>query len=96
MTKKAVLIARCTESEKNQVHRQANKEGKSESKYILDCAIAGSERRTDKIKHMKTMQIELQEQINQLSYIVKDNKGLMDEKISKQLSENILKMELPV
>lgn len=91
--KKATIIARCTEDEKNQILKHANKVSKSESRYILDCAIAGTERKTDILKKVNVSLIELQEQMNQLSYLVRDNKENITEDVSEQLLNKIKLME---
>ena len=91
--KKATIVARCTENEKKQILKQAKKSDKSDSRYVLDCAIAGTERRKDKVKQITTMCIEMQEQINQLSYIVMDKDKSIDENVARLLLDRIRMME---
>lgn len=45
--KNQTMIFRCTESEKELINKKAKEKGKTPSQYVLDCAMAGAERKKD-------------------------------------------------
>ena len=75
--KKENIVARCTKEEKDRISRKAKAVGKSESRYILDCCIAGTERKSDKFKKILIQQVQVTEEINQLRYIMEKNKAMI-------------------
>lgn len=66
------IVARCTKKEKEQIVSKAKALGKSETQYIIDCCIAGTERKSDKIKKMHIQEVQVQEELNKLKYIIEE------------------------
>ena len=58
------ITLRCTKTEKELLERKSKNQGKAISEYILDCAIAGTERRRCKDRNHIVRKIENQEIIN--------------------------------
>lgn len=87
-SKTEILIARCTKQEKEQIIKKAKAEEKSESRYILDCCIAPTERKSDKLRKIFVQQIQMQEELNQLSYIVDD----YEDKLPEDFTEDFRKL----
>lgn len=63
--KEVCIIARCTEKEKEIIHRKAVNQLKSDSKYILDACMAGTERKTDKQRKQLKSGVEFVELANE-------------------------------
>ncbi len=72
--KNCILSIRCSEDEKNLLLRSAEKRGKNISRYILDSALAGNERKSDKEKRRVVVMIENQMKCNDIyTYMESDN-----------------------
>lgn len=71
--KKSTIVARVTKEEKDKINKKAKALSKSESKYILDCCMAGLERKSDKQKKMIGVSVVLQEDVNQLRYLIQES-----------------------
>ncbi len=90
--KRCNLVARCTKQEKEKIVRKAKALGKSESKYIIDSCIAGTERKTDKLKKVIANGILIQEQINQVYYILDKYSSAIPDEMTAELRNQITKL----
>lgn len=87
--KECNLIARCNKDEKEKITRKAKALGKSESQYIIDCCIAGTERKTDRIKKIYISVVEIQENINQLLYVIDRYKESIPEEALNEIEDKV-------
>ena len=85
------ITARCTEKEKEMIHKKAQKKNKSDSKYIIDSCMAEGERNAELKKRILVNQIKMQESLNQMKYILEEHRNSvsasLDEKIKNKISE---------
>ena len=72
ISKDSIISIRCTEEEKNKISNKAIKKGKSVSKYIVDCAIAGLERKSSKEKKRVTSSVKQQQEFNDICDEIKN------------------------
>lgn len=72
-TQKDIIISiRCSEEEKNRISNKAIKKGESVSRYMLDCAIAGLERKSPKEKKRVTRSVKQQQEFNDICDEIKN------------------------
>lgn len=91
-TKDTTLIARCTESEKERIQRKAKSLNKSQSEYILDCCMAGTERKSDKLKKLLVREIKVTEELNQLHYLIEKYEEKLPKKFKDEINEEIIRI----
>lgn len=84
--KDVAITARVTKEEKEKIKKQAKKEGKSASQYVIDAALAGMERRSSKDKKRAGILADNQNILNDIF------KLLLDESIPKELCEKIVEL----
>lgn len=86
-----IISIRCMETDKSAIENKAKKVGKTTSEYVLDCAIAGLERRKDRDRKRVVKMIEVTELMNQICSVME--KKLQDENVSdvRNLVENMKK-----
>ena len=64
--KTEIITIRCTKSEKGKIERKSEQKHQCVSAYMLDCSIAGLERRRVKDRDRLILMVERQEQMNAL------------------------------
>ena len=72
-TKDANMTLRCTKEEKERIVRKAKQDGKCIGEYLLDSAIAGSERRSKKTAKRIAQLVKQQEAFNRLYESIQKN-----------------------
>lgn len=63
--KDASITIRCTSKEKEMIERKAKSVDKSTSEYLIDCGMAGLERRRDKDRRRMRQMVENTEAVNE-------------------------------
>lgn len=91
--KKVYVTARCTEKEKEMIHRKALSMSKSDSKYILDSCIAGVERRTDKQRKQLKAGVEFVELANAYRNILLSHQVEMPDTVFHELNNKLSELE---
>lgn len=86
--KNQTMIFRCSESEKELIHKKAKEKGKSDSQYLLDSAMAGTERRKDREKKKLHVIMEYLEIINKSEIYLK-SESCDSEKVKEMCLELI-------
>ena len=86
--KNCILSIRCSEDEKNLLLRSAEKRGKNISRYILDSALAGNERKSDKEKRRVVVMIENQMKCNDIYTYMESNNCSME--VLKKMVKDLL------
>jgi len=81
------ISIRCTHVEKELIEKKAKRLEQSSSEYILDCAIAGTERKRNKDKKRAVKMIQNQEKINEIMRHLESKEEL-------SASEQIIKKKL--
>lgn len=81
--KDETITVRCTKSEREKLERAAQKKGKTLSRNLLDCGIAGLERKRDKDRKRAEMLVIRQQQLNEEYRKLLDN--VEDEKMLEML-----------
>ncbi len=84
--KDTTITARVTEEEKNKIKKQAEKERKSASQYMLDAAMAKMERRSSKDKKRVRALMDNQNTLNDIF------KRLQEESVSEELYKKIVEL----
>ena len=79
------ISVRCTAKEKTILQKKANAQGKSVSEYLIDCGIAGAERRSVREKRRVSKLVENQELLNRLF-------DCIDRKASREEIKDIFQM----
>lgn len=70
--KNAVINVRCTEEDKKRIGNKANKKEVSVGTYVVDCAIAGLERKSSKEKKRVTKLVSQQQELNDMYADIKN------------------------
>lgn len=81
LKKDKVITLRCSDKEREQLESKAKNLGKSVSSYVLDCSIAGLERKKDKDKKRIKQMIQITEICNQIYKRLKDSDADIPEDI---------------
>lgn len=81
LRKDKVITIRCSENERKQIERKAENIGKSVSSYVLDCSMAGLERKKDKDKKRIKQMIQNTEICNQIHKKLKESEADIPEDI---------------
>lgn len=84
--KDTTITARVTEEEKKKIRKQAEKEYKSASQYMLDAALAKMERRSSKDKKRAKMLANNQNVLNDIF------KKLQEESVSEEFYKKIVEL----
>lgn len=80
------MSVRCTHKQKEVIEKRAKKIEKSLSEYMIDCAIAGTERKRNKDKKRAVKLIQKQEKINEIMRHLESKEELSaSEQIIKKL-----------
>ena len=87
------ITARCTEKEKEIIHKKAQKRNKSDSQYIIDSCMAEGERNTELKKRILTNQIKIQENLNQMKYILEEYRNSVSTSVDEKMKIKIEEME---
>lgn len=91
--KQVCIVARCTELEKEIIHRKAVNQNKSDSKYILDACMAGLERKRDKERKRLIDGVEFVELSNEYYRFLRSNKTGIPDDLYKNLEKKFIELE---
>lgn len=69
--KNMIITMRCSEAEKEMINRKAFQMDKSFSQYVLDSAMAGCERKTDRDKKRLEIMMNIQEKQNEMQMYIR-------------------------
>lgn len=84
--KNQTMIFRCSEGEKKLINKKAKEKGKRPSQYVLDCAMAGVERKKDIDKKKLYVMMENLEKRNSFGKYLKSEECDL-EKVREMYSE---------
>ena len=68
--KNMIITMRCSETEKEMINRKAFQMDKTFSQYVLDSAMAGCERKTDRDKKRLEIMMNIQEKQNEIQMYI--------------------------
>ena len=68
--KNMIITMRCSEAEKEMINRKAFQMDKSFSQYVLDSAMAGCERKSDRDKKRLEIMMSIQEKQNEMQMYI--------------------------
>lgn len=69
--KNMIITMRCSETEKEMINRKAFQMDKSFSQYVLDSAMAGCERKSDRDKKRLEIMMSIQEKQNEIQMYIR-------------------------